>query len=89
MGLSVYGVNLRNYLSNNLRDCNSVITVFTSEEILDFNLLVTVLIYSATIHCFHGCNFAITLQEQYPVPACNEVHLLRYFTRVDFFIFYL
>ena len=25
----------------------------------------------------------------FPVPACNEVHLLRYFTWVDFFTFYL
>ena len=47
MCLSVYGVKLWNSLSNNLRDCNSV-TIFNlekSEEILDFNLLATLLVY--------------------------------------------
>ena len=46
MCLSVYGVKLWNYLSTNLRDCNSVIIFLKkSEEILDFNLLATVLVY--------------------------------------------
>ena len=59
MCLSVSGVKLWNSLSNNLRDCNSVI-IFKSEEILYFKLLVSVLVYSATIPCFHM--FATLLQ---------------------------
>ena len=45
MCLSVYGVKLWNPLSNNLRDCNSVIIfIKNSEEILYFKLLVSVLV---------------------------------------------
>ena len=52
----IYGVKLWNTLSDNLKDCNSVII----QEILYLNLLVTVLVYSATIPCFHM--FATLLQ---------------------------
>ena len=53
MCLSVSGVKLWNSLSNNLRDCNSVIIFKKSEELFYFKLLVSILVYSATIPCFH------------------------------------
>ena len=54
MCLSASGVKLWNSLTNNLRDCNSeIIFKKKSEEILYFKLLVSVLVYSATIPCFH------------------------------------
>ena len=51
MCLSVSGAKLWNSLSN----CNSVIIYLyeKSEEILYLKLLVSVLVYSATIPCFH------------------------------------
>ena len=53
-GFLYNGVKLWNSLSNNLRDCNTVIIFLVkSQEIRYFNLLVTVLVFSATISCFH------------------------------------
>ena len=65
MRLSVFGVKLWNSsLSNNLRDCNSV--VIFKNNLKKCVISITVLVYSANIPGFnYVCNFAITLQVQY------------------------